>query len=196
MWVVELAELAALNKSDVLKAKKFITETVDQFRPPYGRHTVRRPRQCVIIGTTNDDKYLKDTTGNRRYWPVPVHAIDIAGLRSVRDQLWAEAVQRYRYAEQWWLTDEDTRLAEAVQRDRIDEDVWAPQLDGLLASPEFAIRDYVTVSGLLMGLNLEVDRRTKAHEMRVALHLASRGYTKAKIRIDQRPTSVWVRSAG
>lgn len=193
MWVVELAELAALNKSDVLKAKKFITETFDRYRPPYGRHTVRRPRQCVIIGTTNDDRYLKDTTGNRRYWPVPVALLDIPELVAARDQMWAEALHRYHAGEKWWLTNADElRFAEIVQRDRIDEDVWAPQIDGLLTSPDINSRGYVTVSALLAGLQVEIDRRTKAHEMRVAQHLASRGYKKKKMRVDGAPTTVWL----
>jgi putative DNA primase/helicase len=191
-WVVELAELAALNKSDVLKAKKFITETVDQFRPPYGRHTVRRPRQCVIVGTTNDETYLKDTTGNRRYWPVPVLRIDLAGIRRDRDQIWAEAVDRYKAGEHWWLEDADElKMAEAVQRDRIDDDVWAPQLDELLRHEDYA--GDVQVSNLLAGLKMETERRTKAHEMRVAMHLASRGFKKVKKRLGGVPVNVWQR---
>lgn len=193
MWVAELAELAALNKSDVLKAKKFITETFDRYRPPYGRHTVRRPRQCVIIGTTNDDRYLKDTTGNRRYWPVPVTTVDTPGLVEARDQIWAEAIHRYRAGERWWLADaEELRLAGAVQRERIDEDVWAPQIDSLLSSPDISSKGHVTVSALLTGLGVELDRRTKAHEMRVAQHLASRGYQKKKMRIDGHPMTAWL----
>ena len=192
-WVVELAELAALNKSDVLKAKKWITETADQYRPPYGRHTVRRPRQIVIIGTTNDSNYLKDTTGNRRYWPVPVKAIDIPGVRQARDQIWAEAVHRYRHGEEWWLDAHDTVQAAAVQRDRIEEDVWAGDLDVLLAEPEVIALGYVTVPALLAGLNLTVDRRGKAQEMRVAQHLASRGYSRIKMRVNGKPSNVWKR---
>ncbi len=191
-WVVELAELAALNKSDVLKAKKFITETVDQYRPPYGRHNVRRPRQCVIVGTTNDETYLKDTTGNRRYWPVPVRSIDVAGIRCDRDQIWAEAVSRYNGGEHWWLENaEELKMAEAVQRDRIDEDVWAPQLDDMLRHEDFA--GDVQVSSLLAGLQVATDRRTKAHEMRVAQHLASRGFQKVKKRVGGAPVNVWRR---
>lgn len=191
-WVVELAELAALNKSDVLKAKKWITETVDQFRPPYGRHTVRRPRQCVLIGTTNDQTYLKDTTGNRRYWPVPVNSIDVPGIRRDRDQIWAEAVTRYRDGEHWWLeAADDLKMAEAVQRDRIDDDVWADQLDDLLGQKDFA--GDVRISALLAGLGVETERRTKAHEMRVGLHLTSRGFHKLRKRVGGVPVNVWVR---
>jgi len=64
---------------------------VDRARMAYGREPVELPRQCVIFGTTNSERYLKDTTGNRRFWPIHCGTLDVAGLAMVRDQLWAEA---------------------------------------------------------------------------------------------------------
>ena len=124
-WVVEVAELAALNKTDVRDVKKFITETVDQYRPVHGRSTIDRPRRCVFVGTTNEHQYLKDATGNRRFWPVPCGDISVEGIRDNRDQLWAEAVALFRGDEPWWITDDShIKLAEAAQADRTEEDPW------------------------------------------------------------------------
>ena len=93
VWIIEIAELAAMRRSDVETVKKFITTTHDRYRPAYGRHAVDKPRTCVFGGTTNSKDYLPDSTGNRRFWPIHCEAINISGLRQDRDQLWAEAVE-------------------------------------------------------------------------------------------------------
>ncbi|MGG2035188.1 VapE domain-containing protein [Pseudomonas aeruginosa] len=72
-WISELGELDAFNKADSTKAKQFFSASVDTFREKYGRRSRDVPRQCVFVGTTNQEEYLKDTTGNRRYWPVLLH---------------------------------------------------------------------------------------------------------------------------
>lgn len=191
-WVAEIAELAALNKADNLDAKKFITETVDRFRPVHGKHTVDRPRQCVIIGTTNDKTYLKDPTGNRRYWPVPCTKINFDGLAAARDQLWAEAFHRFRAGEHWWLENEqELRDASTAQSDRLEDDPWAAALDKVLAEPEMKLRGFVTTTGMLHSLNVTIDRQNKASEMRVAAHLAKRGMIKTKKRVDGFPQWIW-----
>src|SRR5690606_6798161 len=76
-WIVELGELDRFNKAESTKAKQFFSAYIDTCRESYGRRTIDVPRQCVFAGTTNQDEYLKDTTGNRRYWPVLCQAVDI-----------------------------------------------------------------------------------------------------------------------
>ena len=96
VWIVELPELAAIRRTgDLESIKAFLSRTSDRFRPPYGRRTVDIPRQCVFIATTNETEYLRDPTGNRRFWPVHCGAIGLAALARDCDQLWAEAVARY-----------------------------------------------------------------------------------------------------
>ena len=104
-WIIELAEFDALLRADASTAKAFITRRTEQYRPPYGRHVVERPRPGVLAGTSNKLEINKDETGGRRFWPVTTGTIDTEGLTRDRDQLWAEAVARYRQGEEWWLTD-------------------------------------------------------------------------------------------
>jgi predicted P-loop ATPase len=101
-WCVEISEMAAYNKHDDAYMKSFITRTVEQYRPVHGRMGVDVPRQCVIAGSVNDATYLKDETGNRRWWPVKCSKIDIERLEEDRDQLFAEAVHLYKTKQPWW----------------------------------------------------------------------------------------------
>lgn len=97
-WVVEISEMEC-TKREVNALKRFITCTSDRVRPAYAKTTQDFPRQCIFIGTINPENgrgYLKDPTGNRRYWPVKVEAVDYVRLREDVDQLWAEALQVYK----------------------------------------------------------------------------------------------------
>lgn len=132
IWGVELAELDSLNKADATRAKAFFSSASDRFRMPYGRRAQRFARQCVVCGTTNQHQYLKDQTGNRRYWPVTCGEIDIEALADVRDQLWAEADHRFREGEAWWPQVEDRDLFASEQESRTELDAWEPLIQDYL----------------------------------------------------------------
>lgn len=108
-WIVELAELAATKRAEVETIKNFISKQEDVFRPAYGRNVVSRPRQCVFFGTTNEVEFLRDRTGNRRFWPITVRGVDrgqLIGLEDEVDQIWAEAkVYAMERHEPLWLDD-------------------------------------------------------------------------------------------
>lgn len=125
-WLIEVGELGALNKAEVETFKSFISQQVDRIRAPYGKRIEEHPRQCVILGTTNSDEYLRDLTGNRRFWSVKtVGKINFAGIEAVRAQLFAEALAYYRLGEPLWLDNEKAE-AQAVteQAARMQSDEW------------------------------------------------------------------------
>lgn len=117
-WIIELAELSSMSKAEVEHVKAYITRTEEKFRPAYGHVSVTYQRRCVFVGTTNRTDYLRDETGNRRFWPIKVGEIKHELLREDRDRIWAAAVSLYRNREEWWLTPEEVSLAEVEQSKR------------------------------------------------------------------------------
>jgi len=116
-WIIEFGELQAFNRSESNAIKRFITSQEDRTRLAYDRRTSYLPRQCVFAGTTNRRDFLKDDTGNRRYWPVEVKREGrtkcvIKDLRRELDQIWAEAVFLWTVAgEPLYLTREQEAIA-------------------------------------------------------------------------------------
>lgn len=90
-WIVEASELSSLNRAGTEHFKALTSRPHDRARRPYERMAVDVKRQCIFVGTTNSDAYLRDTTGNRRFLPVKVGIIELEGLKRDREQLWSEA---------------------------------------------------------------------------------------------------------
>lgn len=122
-WIIELSELTALRRSQMESAKSFITRTVDSYRKPYDRSTSILPRQCIFIATTNDDSFINDPTGGRRWWVLGckkdprIEGGWEALTPDVRDQIWAEAVYRYKQGEKVYLDDPEV-IEMATQKQR------------------------------------------------------------------------------
>ena len=119
-WINELGELNGMNKSETNAIKQFLSKTSDIYREPYGRKTVNFPRRCVFFGTTNDSEFLKDKTGNRRFWPVDVGINEpiknvFRDLEAEIDQIWAEAVTAYMIGEPLYMQGEIEKLAKKAQ---------------------------------------------------------------------------------
>lgn len=147
MWCIELAELNNISRADMSHVKSFLSSSTDRFRMPYGHRAIDVPRSTVFLGTVNLDTYLRDETGNRRFWPVRCGAIDLDGLRADRDQLWAEAVTRYDAGEKWWLTTPELNAAaEEEQAERFETGHW----DGIVAK-WVANLETVSVEDILTG---------------------------------------------
>lgn len=134
-WLIEMAELAGMRKADVESVKHFLSKREDRYRPAYGRRLEFHPRQCVIFGSTNKLDFLKDTTGNRRFWPVATDSERI--LYDVHteldqydvDQVWAEAVMRYRKNETLYLSKELEAIAKKVQEEHSEKDERASLIE-------------------------------------------------------------------
>lgn len=120
VWLVEIGELDAFRSSDVSRIKQFLSLRSDRFRAAYGRHVKDIPRCCVFFGTTNTSEFLRDRTGNRRFWPVDVGVAEKqkyiwTDLDDELDQIWAEAVMRWRMGEGLFLVGEVEAEAKAEQ---------------------------------------------------------------------------------
>lgn len=120
-WINELGELNGMTRSEINAVKQFLSRTEDLYRVPYGRHTTVYPRRCVFFGTTNDSEFLRDKTGNRRFWPVDVgkskaNKSVFDDLPREVDQIWAEALARWQLGEQLYLSGEAKRTGREQQR--------------------------------------------------------------------------------
>jgi hypothetical protein len=132
-WIVEIAELS-MKRTDVEKVKSFLARQTDRYRMPYAKYAQDFPRRCVFIGTTNQSTYLLDPSGNRRFLPVHVsREIDVEGAKRDVDQLWGEAVRRYRSAERPELPAELWAAAACEQAARVAEDPWVEKVEDLVA---------------------------------------------------------------
>lgn len=128
VWIVEVPELSGISKADINSLKAFLTRQRDKARKAYGRHAEERPRSFMVVGTTNEEKYLRDETGNRRFWPVKVKAGKVKALRQVRDQLWAEAAYFEATGESTFLDPELYHIEEKHQAARRVENPMVEQV--------------------------------------------------------------------
>jgi predicted P-loop ATPase len=186
-WIIELAELDALSRQEISRTKAFLSKSFDRFRPPYGRTVVRFDRQCVFAGSVNHTEYLRDDSGNRRFWPVRCHddSLDVEGLAGARDQLWAEAMAAYLAGESWWLPGETESLAAFAQDDRASVDVWedtvAEYLEDLERESVGLLRDRASVTASDV-LSVPLERQSIVEEKRVARILRHLGWEKQQFR--------------
>jgi predicted P-loop ATPase/5S rRNA maturation endonuclease (ribonuclease M5) len=183
-WIIEIAELDAFKGRRATLVKEFLTTNKDTFRKSYGHFSKDWPRQCVFIGTTNEGVYLQDSTGGRRFWPVRITQVQFNALKDDRDQLWAEAVCRYRADEPWWPNVEDSQILNKIRRDRYAEDPWKQRIAECLENnPITKAQGKVTMKEILIGaLEIEYGRQTSHDTMRVGRILKSLGWKKARLR--------------
>lgn len=141
-WIVEWAELDSMKRArDQQSIKAFLSSPEDFYRPKWGRGHINVPRSCVIVGTTNEPRFLQEAQGNRRFWPVRVHKLDFVWLREHREQLLAEAVARFLGApsceacrplmpiercdfHKWWLEDELVPVLREHNAEFQEADEW------------------------------------------------------------------------
>ena len=178
-WIIEAAELNGMRKSDVQHLKSFLSRTEERSRMSYDRLTSELKRQCIIVGTTNDDQYLRDQTGNRRYWPVHNVAFDLAKLRRDRDQLWAEALRREASGASIRLPRELWGDAAVEQKRRTIDEPWIELINKVLGDAEGKLPSLEVWS----IVDVSMGQRTQAHNERIGAAMAACGWQRERVRI-------------
>lgn len=164
-WIAEISELSSVRRSDNEATKRFLSCRSDTYRDSYGRRSKDHPRQGILAGSTNggvNQAYLNDPTGGRRFWPVPCEKADDAWIVAHREQLWAEARERYMAHEPWWLSPELELSAARLQEDRQEVDSWSTDLLSWIAT-----QPCVTISSCLSHLGIDVGNHDRGKQMRV-----------------------------
>ena len=212
-WIYELAELESVtSRKEAGRLKNLITTSADLVRVPYGRTSERMARQSVFCATVNEDTFLRDDTGNRRFWVVPVEGskpIDKAGLVAARDAIWKAAVDACRAGELPMLPAKLEALSSQQNQEFNQQDPWVEMvlawMDGEPLhrwdpdrDPSTVIYDEnrpFTTAEILYSAGLRrLDQITRADEMRVAAVLRQLGFDRAQKRVDGRIDRFWLPS--
>ena len=158
-WITEIGEIDTKfhsNKEESIK--DFITSTKDAFRPAYTARVLDCRRRFILTGTTNNGNFLKDQTGSRRYWIVPVKGkIDIPALKKEVDAIWAAAVNAYINGEQWWLTDDEAELVEESNASYCYQHPWYQPIKNYL--DEHKDDKYILPINIAAISSLEIPRK-------------------------------------
>jgi predicted P-loop ATPase len=195
--IFEMPELASFRKAETDEIKAFITRSVDEYRPPYGRKSAPRPRMFVMAGSVNPIAgYLTDPTGNRRYWPVKCgRKIDLDALEADKEQLWAEAVYRYKAKEQIWLEPKEHDLAKVEQQERMIDDIMAEAINDIaneLIAQNWVSEDFY-LKDLVKRLEIPIYQQDGKLRLRITDCLVGHGYELYKPREKGNQVRKWRR---
>jgi len=189
-WIVEADELKGMRKGDVEHLKSFLSRRVDRARLAYDRYVTEIPRQCIVIGTTNSERYLRDNTGNRRFWPVKVEIFDLLALKRDVGQLWAEAAYLEKQNDVSIRLDKSLwQFAADEQEKRHVEDPFVITLTSALGDQKGKLR--ATVAWDIIGVPL--GQRTQEHNARLGEALRILGFSRIKRRFGGSPEWCYVR---
>jgi predicted P-loop ATPase len=191
VWVIELSELMQFRGASIETLKSFLSCHEDKYRPPYGRIDTVVPRQCVLVGTTNNNTYLHDPTGSRRFWSVRITNIRLEEIRALVPQLWAEAYLAWNNGEGWWLDPKLDGIAADQQSDRLERDPWwEPVADFVgLRKPG----DWFSTGQIFAVLGVETKDRRRGDEMRIGGVLTELGCQHQRKQVNGNRRWGWVR---
>lgn len=180
--IYEFPELGALARSEERRQKSFLSRRVDEYRPVYGRREIKAPRQVVFGGSTNEHEWNKDPTGGRRFWPVDceIEQIDHAGLREVRDQLFAEALLRVEAGEKYWPTADEQRQHFDPEQLRVEQQ--DSLVDALHDWVYGRVADFSAFDAASDGLNIDASKLTRDLQTRIGIALRKLGCTRVERR--------------
>ena len=177
-WIVEAAELKGMRTGDIEHLKNFLSRRVDRARMSYDRASSELLRQCVIIGTTNHEKFLRDQTGNRRYWPVRDVKFNIEKLKQDRDQLWAEAAAREAEGASIRLDPELWKDAAGEQAEHTVEEPWVEMISKSLSG---IVGKLLSIDVWLL-VGMADAQRNQNHNERLGAAMRSCGWERKKLR--------------
>lgn len=180
-WLYEFSELGSISRAETSRHKSFLSRTMDEFRPAFGRREIRLPRQCVFGGTVNDWEWNNDPTGGRRFWPVNcLHEIDIDGLQAARPQLFAEALAEYTSGARFWPTgDEQARIFDPEQ---LKIERHESLIDALHDWVFAQLRAFPLADAVTDGLSLDASKLTRDMQTRVGVALRKLGCRRVERR--------------
>lgn len=195
--LAEISELRGLGTRDLEAIKAFVTRTHEQWVPKYREFATSYARRVVLVGTTNQDEFLADETGNRRWLPVRVGRVDVRALHRDHLQLWAEA--RDLFLVDGVAFQEAERLAEGIHGEHTVGDPWEDDIAKWLDTPDSfdgdatpRMREFLQVNEVAAGaLRLEARQIGKREEMRIGKCLQKLGYARQLRRVRGKPTKVW-----
>lgn len=190
-WIIEWAELECVfEKRSIAHVKAFLSCAVDKIRPPYGPSQETLLRPSVIVGSTNEDKFLADSTGNRRYWVVPMNQrLPRELLIEERDRIWAAAVALYKSGEQWWLTKEEEIVADDDRQQYEEIHPWTYSIEAYI----HGLTEVSTREILSNALNIPVPRHNNPGQKLVAAIFKKLGWKQSEnpVVYKNRRTRVW-----
>jgi predicted P-loop ATPase len=179
VWLYEIGEMSSVANANKNTLKGFLSASTDKFRLPYGAKVIDSSRRNIFIGTTNDDQYLNDDSGGRRFWPLKVGNIDTQGIINIRDQLWAEATYRYFHEEPWHLSKEQEKLAMDEQSRRYQHDEWEDEIRLWLEQNEFC---EVTGKDIFLSVfNLNISMFDRLTQRRISSIMKRLGWERKTI---------------
>jgi hypothetical protein len=195
--MVELGELSGLRTKEIETIKAWITRSKEEHIPKYVEKMHTFHRRCVIQGTTNDEQFLNDPTGARRWLPLGVGDVDVEGIARDRDQLWAEALRMHTAVGVEWCAAHT--LAEGVHGDYRTEDSWEEVIERWLATPELdgtlPGADGVTVHQVLSeALGMSAKDASTAHQTRIGKILRALGFERVVVWSAGKTARKWVRA--
>jgi len=186
VWLYEISEMEQFSKAETTRVKQFISSREDNYRPPYERRAQRMPRQVCFGGTTNDRQYLRDWSGNTRFWPLRCEEegeIRIEELAQARDGLFGEAFALCRARARRHPTREESAAHfEPEQEARRPEHLWMPMVAKWLNDPALVVRrnEVMVTEVLYEGLGIKPDRMTATMQRDVGLILTALGWEQAR----------------
>ena len=199
--VAEIGELRGLNTKELESIKAFVTRTHENWIPKYREFATQFPRRLVFVGTTNEDEFLADKTGNRRWLPVEVSKVDVKAIKTDLLLLWAEARETFKRLGGIQFRDAE-RLGASVHEQYTIKDAWLETVEKWLDTPDLMTNDIprnceflLTSDVLKEAIGLDSRNIGKREEMRIGNVLQNCGYLRDRRFVNGKQIRVWVKTS-